>query len=139
MLEVKRNINLIMRDMPGIQMQIPIEYPKKERRGSTTAKKEISISSSSMTIDKKVEETKNSELNWTEKEVESWMKELNVNTTIRESLIPCDGQVLHQIFLMLKTNPEFFYSSMRNSGLNSLKDLKDVAFFSTQLTKLFEK
>lgn len=84
-------------------------------------------------------EVKSEELNWSEQQVENWMKETKINETIVKSLLPCDGQVLHQIYTMLKTNPEFYYSSMRNSGLNSLKDLKDVAYFSKELTNLFEK
>lgn len=79
------------------------------------------------------------EKNWSSAQVENWMKKCKVNSIIIESLLPCDGRVLHQIYIMMKTNPEFFYSSMKNSGLNSLKDLKDIAYFSNELMKLFEK
>lgn len=79
-----------------------------------------------------------SAMTWTETQVEKWLNETAVNRLIVESLIPCDGQVLYQLYHMLKFNPEFFYSSLKISGLNSFKDLKDIAYFSSQIKKLFE-
>ena len=66
-------------------------------------------------------------------------KRSNINQFIIDNLIPCNGQILFQLYEILVHNPEFFYGCLntKSDGVNSLKDLKELAQFCNELKKLF--
>jgi len=50
--------------------------------------------------------------NWSEYQVENWLLEKKINKSIQENVSPCDGKILFQLYEMMNTAPEFFYSSI---------------------------
>lgn len=77
-------------------------------------------------------------LNWSEKEVETWLIEKNVHPIIVENLNSFNGQVLSELFVMKEETPNYFYESITAGGeaqRNLL--LKDLALFSHELKNLF--
>ncbi len=72
--------------------------------------------------------------NWKEKDVEKWFKDEAINVLILEDLRPCDGLILNQLFEILKTSPDFFYSAL--TAKNKI-NLRDVAVFTYKLKRLF--
>ena len=73
---------------------------------------------------------------WGEKEADEWLKVKRFHKHIAAKLKPCDGHVLYQLYLMLKSCPEFFYSTLRDS--DTAIGIKDIASFSYELTLLFK-
>ncbi|RNA36713.1 hypothetical protein BpHYR1_013375 [Brachionus plicatilis] len=84
-----------------------------------------------------VNDSKNQNLLWNEKEVEKWIHEKNFNRHIMDNLRPCNGKILYQMFTMLETVPEFFYSTIRSDSNNQVT-LRDLAEFSFELKQLFD-
>jgi hypothetical protein len=85
--------------------------------------------------------TKNEAIEWSERKVESWMCDKNVNPTIRKNVLPCDGKILNQMYCMLESAPEFFYNSISNSASreNTVPaPTRDVALFAYELKILFK-
>jgi hypothetical protein len=74
-------------------------------------------------------------LPWSEAEVRRWANEKNFNPTLLSCIMPCDGIVLEQYYMMLKNVPEFFYSSL---SANGPVKLRDSAVFVAELKRLFE-
>ncbi|RNA00666.1 hypothetical protein BpHYR1_016261, partial [Brachionus plicatilis] len=72
---------------------------------------------------------------WSEIKVSEWFSEKNINNIVCENLLPCDGQTLKQLFEIMQTAPEFFYSSISSERKVSLRDL---ANFTKELKKLFK-
>ena len=72
--------------------------------------------------------------NWKENDVEKWFKDEAINVLILEDLRPCDGLILNQLFEILKTSPDFFYSTL--TAKNKI-NLRDVAVFTYKLKRLF--
>ena len=72
--------------------------------------------------------------NWTQEQVVEWFKSKKVNDLIIENLLPCDGQLLEQLYHTLKEVPEFFHSILR---ADSKASLRDIVFFTTELRYLF--
>lgn len=83
------------------------------------------------------DEKMNEKLLWNEKQVEKWLEEKNFNDHLLNNLRPCDGKILFQMFNMLETVPEFFYSTIRSDSNNKIT-LKDLAKFSFELKQLFK-
>ena len=79
-----------------------------------------------------------SPLEWNESQVENWLNERAVNTTIQTNVMPCDGKILNQIYSMLSDAPEFFYCSI-SSRPDSIQipTLRDLAQFAYELKSLF--
>ena len=73
---------------------------------------------------------------WGGKEVGEWLKVKRFNKHIAAKLRPCDGHILYHLYLMLKSCPEFFYSTLRDS--DTAIGIKDIASFSFELTLLFK-
>ena len=71
---------------------------------------------------------------WTEAECACWFKENNLNMTIFESLKPCNGMILKEMFKMKKNSSDFFYKSLKE--IEHLK-LSSIISFSSYLEKLF--
>jgi len=73
--------------------------------------------------------------NWNESDIEKWFSEEAINMLILEDLRPCDGKILNQLFEILTTSPDFFYSAL--TAKNKI-NLRDVAVFTYKLKKLFK-
>jgi len=77
-------------------------------------------------------------IGWSEKDIQKWFDEKKFNSNLMENLKPdVNGKVLFQMFQILQSTPEFFYTSLRSDSNNKLF-LKDVAIFSFELSALFE-
>ena len=70
-----------------------------------------------------------------ENDVRRWLHTNNIHESIIRYLLPCDGEMLRQIYDMRKRNPGFF-----DQALFKLEDitLVSVAKFSASLDKLFQ-
>lgn len=81
----------------------------------------------------KQEEEANNVLKWTEKDVEKWFREKNVNKDILDNVLPCNGKLLNQLHKMKQEAPEFFYNS-----ITSKKNIptREVAIFTLELDSL---
>lgn len=79
--------------------------------------------------------TSSKTLEWSEKNVEKWLNEKKINSIIIRNVYPCNGQILHQLFVMQCEAPEFFYKSISS---NELIPTRDIAFFSLELKQLFQ-
>ena len=76
-------------------------------------------------------------VNWSEKEVETWLREKNVHPIIIENLNSFNGKVLSELFLIKEDTPNFFYESISMGDTNKDLLLKDLAMFSHELKRLF--
>ena len=95
-----------------------------------------SVSHSYSKPDTKVPEVKVKDAkSMNEKEVDEWLTVKNVPDQIRNLLRPCNGEVLHQLFKMRNSAPEFYFQSISK---NSNVELKAILLFSLELEKLFE-
>ena len=74
-------------------------------------------------------------IKWTEADVEKWFNKNNINISIFEDLKPCDGKILHHLYKILTTAPEFFYCALTSKNKISLRD---VAVFTFQIEILFK-
>jgi hypothetical protein len=104
-------------------------------KDSSTFSNEPKKKSIALNYSKQVVNPSASAIGWSEKQVEDWFKEKNVNTEIVSIIRPCDGELLHQLYTMLVGAPEFFYQSI--SKKNTV-DLRTALVFSLCLKKLFE-
>jgi hypothetical protein len=71
---------------------------------------------------------------WSENEVNVWFNDKNVDPGIVNALKPCNGELLHQLFLLQQEAPEFFYQSVSK---NQQVGLRNVLLFACNLKKLF--
>jgi hypothetical protein len=62
-------------------------------------------------------------LEWTEQEVKKWSEEKKIPDAIKEKILPCDGKLLNQFYLMQIQAPEFFFSAMSEDGRITIKEL----------------
>ena len=70
-----------------------------------------------------------------EAQVDKWFREKSISDGFKNILCPCNGEVLHQLFKMRNSAPEFYFQSIsKNSNL----ELKSILLFSLELEKLFE-
>ena len=72
--------------------------------------------------------------NWSENDVNEWIKEKRFDKNIIKAVYPCNGEHLLRMHEMYQKIPEFFYNSL-NSSKNVY--LKDLVHFSNELIKLF--
>jgi hypothetical protein len=97
------------------------------------------VKSESTIVDNRSEKKFDSKvLSWTESDVETWLKEKNVHPIIRANISPCNGQILHQLYLMQCDIPEFFYNSIIVSKSNENVPTRDVAIFAFELKRIFQ-
>ncbi len=75
---------------------------------------------------------------WSEIDIQNWFNEKKFNPNLIDTLKPdVNGKILFQMFQILQSTPEFFYTSLRTDSNNKLF-LKDIAMFSFELNALFE-
>ena len=87
-------------------------------------------------IEKKIIPKSINALNWSELDAEKWIKDKKFHKEIAESLLPCNGKLLNQLFEMYNKIPDYFYSSLNGSKTIRLRDL---LYFSNELKEIFEK
>ena len=75
-------------------------------------------------------------LSWSELDAENWIIDKKFHKEIAESLLPCNGKLLNQLFEMYNKIPDYFYSSLNGSKTIRLRDL---LYFSNELKEIFEK
>lgn len=73
--------------------------------------------------------------NWSESDVEKWLREKQINPVITQNVFPCNGQILNQLYSIQSEAPEFFYKSISS---NQSIPTKDVAIFTFELKRLFQ-
>ena len=73
---------------------------------------------------------------WSEKDVNKWLEEKKIHPVIIENIIPSNGQILLQLYEMLSTCPEFFYTSLSS---NKIIKTRETAAFAIELKNLFKK
>ncbi|RNA07786.1 hypothetical protein BpHYR1_034465, partial [Brachionus plicatilis] len=108
---------------------------------SSLNKAEIETVKSDQTESNKIVTPQNKESiesDWNENQVEDWLRRVEIDQDIINDLIPCNGQILYQLYMILKWNPEFYYHSLKTPTLGSLTNLKNLAIFTNELKKLFE-
>ncbi|CAF0847844.1 unnamed protein product [Brachionus calyciflorus] len=123
MFEVNRNLTLIKYNLNKTKIEIDKTDQIESMKNSTLVNND----------------EWNFEINWNEKQVEDWLRKVQIDQNITKDLIPCNGQVLNQLYMILKWNPEFYYQSLKTSSADSIKSLKNLAIFTNELKKLFEK
>ena len=74
-------------------------------------------------------------LKFSEKEIENWIYERKIIKEISETLLPCDGELLYEIYQFYQKIPEYFYSSLNP---NKTLKLRDIAHFTKELKTLFK-
>ena len=78
------------------------------------------------------------EAHWNENKVNEWMTANKISSKIRNNINPCSGEILFQLYSILKFNPEFFYGSLQRNEFSGWRDLKELAHFCLKLKELFE-
>ncbi len=73
---------------------------------------------------------------WTYEDVNKWLNDLQVDKTILDSILPCNGKLLKQYYEMQCSCPEFFYSSISS---NNKVSFRNVASFGCELKNIFKK
>jgi hypothetical protein len=90
-------------------------------------------------VDQKVElmvvEKNNEVSGWSEVQVAQWFEEKGFNALMLASVMPCDGGLLEQYYLMSQSVPEFFFKSLNPNGAVSLRE---CALFAKELRLLFK-
>ena len=81
-----------------------------------------------------IEKTKKDVRNWSEEDVNEWIKENKFDKEIVKTVFPCSGEHLSQMYEMYQNIPEYFYNSL---NFNKNVYLKDLVHFSSELKKLF--
>jgi hypothetical protein len=85
--------------------------------------------------------TDNSEklaINWTELDVEKWIFEKNIQSSILNNIRPCDGKLLYELFSIKTQVPEYFKESlMANQNVADQFSLRDYVVFVNELKNLF--
>ncbi len=65
---------------------------------------------------------------WTELEVDKWLATKNINKKISENVMPCNGKILFQLYEMMISAPEFFFTSITSQDCTI--PTREVASFS---------
>ena len=89
-----------------------------------------SVSNNQIVINEKL-------LSMTESDVDEWLISKQFRTSIVNCISPCNGKILYQMWSILQTCPEFFYTAMRSDSENKI-GLKDLASFAYELNCLFK-
>lgn len=77
---------------------------------------------------------------WNGAQVKEWFNEKDIHSSIIDSIVPCNGKLLYEIYMIKKEAPEYFYSSFASSRseLGEEASFRDMAIFSYELRNLFE-
>jgi hypothetical protein len=75
-------------------------------------------------------------LDWTESQVNEWLKEKKIHKKIIENITPCNGKLLGQLYSIKSEAPEFFYHSVAS---NKTLPTIEIVLFVSELTNLFGK
>lgn len=75
---------------------------------------------------------------WAVDDVNKWFQDNNINKTIIDSLSPCDGQLLAQVYDLNKQAPEFYYQSISANKSQPAVPIRDILLFTMKLKNLFE-
>ena len=82
--------------------------------------------------------TKNLPLNWSEIDVEKWILEKNIQSSILNNIRPCNGKLLFELFSIKNQAPIFFKEIlMANHDTADQFSLRDYAVFFNELKNLF--
>lgn len=116
-----------------------------EKRDKSAQRKESEQSLKKVTKETKSEWTEttpeldiksfNQPYDWTQKDVEKWLKDKHISPVIARNLLPCDGQILNQLYLMQSQAPDYFYK-MINTNTNI--PIREIAVFTLELKKIFQ-
>ena len=74
-------------------------------------------------------------LNWSENDVNKWIKENTFDSDIIRTVYPCNGEHLARLHDMYQKIPEYFYNSI---NFKKRCYVKDLVHFSNELVKLFK-
>ena len=72
----------------------------------------------------------------TQDQIVEYLKSKNANGSIILNLMPCDGDLLEQLFRTLKAATEFFHSTLRADSKTSLRD---IVFFYQCIEKVITR
>lgn len=75
-------------------------------------------------------------LDWTESQVNEWLKEKKIHKKIVDNITPCNGKLLNQLYSIKSEAPEFFYHSVAS---NKTLPTIEIVLFVSELTNLFGK
>ena len=78
-------------------------------------------------------------LDWNEFDVENWIKNANINSSILNNILPCNGALLYEMLLIILQAPRYFFDSIKLSDFEEKFGIRDYAIFSKELKKLFLK
>ena len=88
----------------------------------------------------KVEEMsklKSEVLSWSEQRVSEWMEARKLSKRISTRIFPCDGHLLHEMFLIRCEAPEYFHESLKNTPGYKEFTLREFILLSKELRGLF--
>jgi hypothetical protein len=75
---------------------------------------------------------------WNGALVKQWLEEKDIHTSIVNSILPCNGKLLYEIYMIKKEAPNYFYSSIIKEEEEEVPSFRDMAIFSHELRQLFE-
>ena len=81
-----------------------------------------------ITSSKKINCNENKTIDWSELEVDNWLSAKNINKTISENVKPCNGKILFQLYEIMISAPEFFFTSITSQ--DSRISTREVASFT---------
>ncbi len=71
---------------------------------------------------------------WSKEDVYNWFNDRKIDSSIKESLTPCDGKMMAELYKISQDNSDFFLSTLYS---DSKARLKDIVFFRIELKSLF--
>jgi len=74
---------------------------------------------------------------WSERRVSEWMEARNLSKRISTRIFPCDGNLLHELFLIRCEAPEYFHETLRNTPGYKEFTLREFILLSKELRSLF--
>ncbi len=99
---------------------------------------EIETSYNNFKIEEVSKITQSLPLNWSEIDVEKWILEKNIQSSILNNIQPCNGKLLFELFSIKNQAPVFFKEFlMANHDIADQFSLRDYAVFFNELKNLF--
>lgn len=93
----------------------------------------ISINTNEASHLKAIKNAHNIQMN--ESQVKTWLVDNKLKQTFIDLIMPCDGQMLKELYEMRRDAPEFYYQSLR---MEYSLNMKDICLFTSKLKQLFE-
>lgn len=81
---------------------------------------------------------------WSSRHVTRWLVERNIASGIVEKIVPCNGELLYELYSVLCSAPGLFYSCMASpsprttDSVVSVVVLRDIVQFTHELKSLFQ-